>query len=141
MASIPVVLPELRRRGRLTAVGKAASVAGCAVAAACVAPAPVLLPTDMPARFHYSEITPAVLAEKAKMTECLTPRRLSLQNEVSHLCLQGPTLAGKSGPSIQSRRIILSLQQHSMFAWQSGQNRKAQNTTIKQVTVVTAQVP
>ena len=49
MASIPVVLPELRRRERLPAGGRAASVAGCAVAAACLAPTPVLLPTDMPA--------------------------------------------------------------------------------------------
>ena len=72
MASIPVVLPELRRRGRLPAGGKAASVAGCAVAAACVAPAPALLPTDMPAYVHYSEITPAALAENARVTERLT---------------------------------------------------------------------
>ena len=63
MASMPVVLPELRRRGRLPTVGKAASVAGCAMAAACVAPAPVLLPTDMPA---CDSVLSADLAEKAQ---------------------------------------------------------------------------
>ena len=49
MASIPVVLPELRRRERLPAGGRAARVAGCAVAASCLAPVPVLLATDIPA--------------------------------------------------------------------------------------------
>ena len=58
MASIPVVLPELRRRGRLPAGGKAASVAGCAVAASCLAPARALVPTEMPACVDQPLTTP-----------------------------------------------------------------------------------
>lgn len=55
MASIPVVLPEFRRRGRLPAGGRAASVAGCAVAASCLAPVPLLLPTDIPAGVQQAQ--------------------------------------------------------------------------------------
>ena len=47
---MPVVLPELRRRGRLPAGGRAANVAGCAVVASCGMLPPVLLATEMPAK-------------------------------------------------------------------------------------------
>lgn len=57
MASIPVVLPELRRRGRLLAGGKAASVAGCAVAVSCLAPVPELLAAAIPAGIQQPRTT------------------------------------------------------------------------------------